>query len=237
MNEELSDFGCMVSIALTFCAAALAYLYVYRYKLRTGGRNQLDLAKLCATDLPDLPPIKLTLDQLLGFDGTRSDGRILVALRGKIYDVSSDFPEFGLNGTLSHVAGRDFTYYLETIVDMHNSEINYVDRWEAILETNYSRVGIVIDELGNPLIEKSSNMGVKDLKMQNTEIVDQDKAVMVDAEEIGVTVTDTVVSNVRSKKTLNEVLTAEAFPSDTIPEKHLKEPNSDLIITAEMSDC
>ncbi|XP_016935842.3 membrane-associated progesterone receptor component 2 [Drosophila suzukii] len=236
MNEELGDFGCMVSIALTFCAAALAYLYVYRYKLRTGGRNQLDLAKLCATDLPDLPPIKLTLDQLLGFDGTRSDGRILVALRGKIYDVSSDFPEFGLNGTLSHVAGRDFTYYLETIMEI-TTEINYVDRWEAILETNYSRVGIVIDELGNPLIEKSSNMGVKDLKIQNTEIVVEDKAVMVDAEEIGVTGSVTVNSNVKSKRKLNEVLTAETLPSDTIPEKHLEEPNSDLIVTAEISDC
>jgi len=178
----------------------------------------------------------LTLDQLLGFDGTRSDGRILVALRGKIYDVSSDFPEFGLNGTLSHVAGRDFTYYLETIVDMHNSEINYVDRWEAILETNYSRVGIVIDELGNPLIEKSSNLGVKDLKIQNTEKFEQDKGVM-DAEKIGVTGSDTVISNVKSKRKLNEVLTAETLPSDTIPEKHLEEPNSDLIVTAEMSDC
>jgi len=29
-----------------------------------------------------------------------------------------------------------------------------VDRWEAILETNYSRVGIVIDELGIPLSKK-----------------------------------------------------------------------------------
>jgi len=110
MNEELGDFGCMVSIALTFCAAALAYLYVYRYKLRTGGRNQLDLAKLCATDLPYLPPIKLTLDQLLGFDGTRSDGRILVALRGKIYDVSSDFPEFGKNWVLLTLCGMNISF-------------------------------------------------------------------------------------------------------------------------------
>ncbi|XP_016963438.1 membrane-associated progesterone receptor component 1 [Drosophila biarmipes] len=235
MHEELDDMGCVVSIVLIFCAAALAYLYVYRYQLRHGGRIQLDLAKLRATDLPDLPPIKLTLDQLLGFDGTRSDGRILVALRGKIYDVSSDFPEFGLNGTLSHVAGRDFTYYLETIMDMHNSEINYVDRWEAILETNYSRVGIVIDELGHPLIEKKSSLSVKD--PQNSETVEQDQEGVVRAEEVGATDSDTAVSNVKSKKTLNEVLTAETLPSHTMPLKYFEEPNSDLVITAEMSDC
>ncbi|XP_017012089.2 membrane-associated progesterone receptor component 1 [Drosophila takahashii] len=234
MNEELADLGCMVSIVLTFCAAVLGYLYVYHYQLRTGKRSQLlDVTRLSATDLPDLPPIKLTLDQLLGFDGTRSDGRILVALRGKIYDVSSDFPEFGLNGTLSHVAGRDFTYYLTTIMEMHNSEVNYVDRWEDILETNYSRVGIVIDDLGNPLIETFGNTDY-----QNTEIVEEDQKEMVEAESIGATDSATIISNVKLNKTLNgSFLTAESLPSDSIPQKYFEEPNSDLIITAEISDC
>ncbi|XP_017050583.1 uncharacterized protein LOC108094494 [Drosophila ficusphila] len=136
MDEELGKLGCAISILLTIVMAALAYLYIYQNQLHSGGASLLDMRKLYAAELPDLPPIKLTLEQLLKFDGTRSDGRILVALKEKIYDVSNDLLEFGLHGTLSHVAGMDFTQYL------HETEIN---RWEIILQKNYSCVGIVIE--------------------------------------------------------------------------------------------
>ncbi|EDV58787.1 membrane-associated progesterone receptor component 1 [Drosophila erecta] len=216
--EDLSGLGFTVNMVLMICAAVLGYLYAF-YHQRGDRRNAEVGSKILAANLPDLPPIKLTLDQLLGFDGTRSDGRILVALKGKIYDVSSDFPEFGLNGTLSHVAGRDFTNYLKSIMETHKSEINYVDRWESILETNYSCVGIVIDELGNPLMGRIEN--------DNDDVVEETQEDMVEP----------INANEKSKKTLNEVLTAETLPSDTKTEKYLEEPNSEVLICAEVSDC
>ncbi|XP_039500956.1 membrane-associated progesterone receptor component 1 [Drosophila santomea] len=216
--EELSVLGFTVNIVLTLCAAVLGYLYAY-YHQWSDRRNQLTVSKSLAAELPDLPPIKLTLDQLLRFDGTRSDGRILVALKGKIYDVSSDFAEFGLKGTLSHVAGRDFSNYLESIMDAHKSEINYVDRWEAILVTNYSCVGIVIDELGNPLVEKIEN--------HIADVVEETQEDFVEP----------ITANEKSVKTLNEVLTAETLPSDIKSEKSLEENNSEIRISEEVSEC
>ncbi|KAI8043605.1 membrane-associated progesterone receptor component 1 [Drosophila gunungcola] len=220
MDEVLGHLGCMVSIVLTLCVAILGYFYAYHYHLTSGRGNRTDVTKLFAPNLPDLPPIKLTLSQLLGFDGTRSDGRILVALKGKIYDVSNDLPEFGLDGTLSHVAGRDFTHYLNMIMDLHDTKINYVHRWEAILETNYSRVGILIDELGNPLFQTTNNVGVESSGNAEEVREDQDEAV-----KITETNSETKISNGMPKKKLSEVLTAETLPSDTVPQKSFMDPN------------
>lgn len=156
-EEALGDYSIVVSVVLTLFVVLLSYAYAYLFGLKSKKDEQGDIKKLFAPkELPELPTVKLTLDQLIGFDGTRSDGRILVALKGRIYDVSSDLQEFGLGGTLSHVAGRDFTNYLNHIMRTNQTEMNYVDRWEAILETNYSCVGYVIDEQGNRLVESAS---------------------------------------------------------------------------------
>ncbi|XP_017115584.1 membrane-associated progesterone receptor component 1 [Drosophila elegans] len=228
MDEVLGHLGCMVSIVLTLCVAVLGY---FHYHLRNGGGNRIDANKLFAPNLPDLPPIKLTLAQLLGFDGTRSDGRILVALKGKIYDVSNDLPEFGLDGTLSHVAGRDFTHYLNMIMNLHDTKINYVHRWEAILETNYSRVGILIDELGNPLFQTTNNVGVE--SSGNAEEVREDQDDVVEAVKITETNSETKISNGMPKKTLSEVLTAETSSSDTVPQKSFMDANLDSMVIKE----
>lgn len=221
MDGELSAFGFTVNIVLAVLASVLVYLYAYWHYYVNEERNELTVSKLLATNLPDLPPIKLNLDQLLGFDGTRSDGRILVALRGKIYDVSSDFEEFGLTGTLSHVAGRDFTNYLKSIMDTHNSEINYVDRWESILETNYSCVGEVIDEQGNPLMGKIENHDV------DVDVMEKTEEDMIEP----------IKANEKSMKSVNKVLTAETLPSDNKSQKCLEESNSKILIHAQISDC
>ncbi|XP_017050569.1 membrane-associated progesterone receptor component 1-like [Drosophila ficusphila] len=195
MDEELGKLGCAISILLTIVMAALAYLYIYQNQLHSGGASLLDMRKLYAAELPDLPPIKLTLEQLLKFDGTRCDGRILVALKGKIYDVSNDLLDFGLDGTLSHVAGRDFTQYLKMIMDLHETEINYIDRWEIILQKNYSCVGIVIDELGSPLIKSDEDLGSNNF--QNTkevEEVEEDQMDVVQEAEVSEIPSETVVS-------------------------------------------
>ncbi|EDV32118.2 uncharacterized protein Dana_GF15666 [Drosophila ananassae] len=189
VEKASGDYSIVVSVVLTLFVVLLSYAYAYLFDLKSKKNEQGDIKKLFAPkELPELPTVKLTLDLLLGFDGTRSDGRILVALKGKIYDVSSDLQEFGLGGTLSQVAGRGFTNNLNHIMRTNQTEINYVDRWEAILETNYSCVGYLIDEQGNRLIESAKVIDeshVEDVseeqdasEEQDTEVVESETAVL-----------------------------------------------------------
>ncbi|XP_020807912.1 membrane steroid-binding protein 2 [Drosophila serrata] len=153
MFEELIDLKTFIICLLILCIPAFGYFYgIYDHWTK---RKEL-VSPLIPTpfQLPELKDIRLTVNELLDYDGTRSDGRILVALKGLIYDVSSDVLEFGVGGTLSHVAGNDFTQYLRRIMNVHHTEINYVERWGEILETNYKRVGFLIDESGNSLVQQ-----------------------------------------------------------------------------------
>lgn len=48
---------------------------------------------------PELPPMKkkdFTLEQLREFDGMREDGRILIAVNGKIFDVTKGKKFYGI---------------------------------------------------------------------------------------------------------------------------------------------
>ncbi|XP_017099711.2 membrane-associated progesterone receptor component 1 [Drosophila bipectinata] len=196
--EEISgDYVIVVGVVLTLIVGILSYVCAYVFDFKSKKAEQVDLKKnLAPRELPALGTIKLTLDQLLGYDGTRSDGRILVGLKGKIYDVSSDLQEFGLGGTLSHVAGRDFTNYLNHIMRSNQTQTNYVDRWEAILETNYSCVGFIVDERGKPLVEGTKIMDDED----------QDAAVP------------------ETNIVPNEVLETEPLPAAEVDQKSLENP-------------
>ncbi|XP_030380583.1 membrane steroid-binding protein 2 [Scaptodrosophila lebanonensis] len=154
MCYEVAGEISIVTLVLATIVAILGYVGAF-YQLQQTHKRDAQPHK--APDLPPLPTIRLTSTQLMGFDGRRSDGRILVALKGKIYDVSSDISEFGLGGTLNHVAGRDFTLYLIRIMELHGKQVDYIVRWEQILGTNYAMVGYLVDEEGNP---KESNCAV-----------------------------------------------------------------------------
>ncbi|XP_022221500.2 uncharacterized protein LOC111073485 [Drosophila obscura] len=205
------DYGiessAIIGIVLIFCAIILFYLGIgYGYKSWSQVNTLYEMPVL-----PRLHSLALTLGQLKRFNGKRQDGRILVAFKGKIYDVSGE-SEFIVGGSLNFVAGTDFSHYLNTELPLEPMErIEFVERWETLLKTIYSCVGILIDCQGNPLfIRKNrnwpSNEALEDF-MEDQTILDfcndqfQTKSVEADVENSS--------NNEMTHQLLNDILSAE----------------------------
>lgn len=225
MDMELVDFKPLISSVLVLCMTALGYFLVSRYR-STKRKNRVKPLIVVPQKLPELKDIRLTLDELMGYDGTRSDGRILVALKGVIYDVSSDSLEFGLGGTLSHVAGSDFTHYLSRIMEFNDTEIDYVERWKAILETNYTRVGILVDESGISLVETTNLQYPENSNESGDPLLETTDAM---------TQKDNILEQlIGSAIDQNENLQDET--PDAIPQEYLRDTNSEHLIVSEICD-
>ncbi|XP_034472775.1 membrane steroid-binding protein 2 [Drosophila innubila] len=110
-------------------------------------------------ELPPMPFIELTEKQLLEYDGSRADGRILIAFKGNIYDVSNGLEEFGSKGALGCVAGKNFTEYLNHTLPATETKIDFIQRWEFLLDKNYKRVGVLIDDNGKKVHDNDDNQG------------------------------------------------------------------------------
>ncbi|XP_059079064.1 membrane-associated progesterone receptor component 1-like [Tigriopus californicus] len=106
---------------------------------------------------PPVPPMKkrdFTLKELkeLG-DGTSGEGRILVAVNGKVYDVTKGKRFYGPGGPYSCFAGRDASRGLATfsvsaineeyddLSDLKPSEMEQVREWELQFSEKYTYVG------------------------------------------------------------------------------------------------
>lgn len=105
-----------------------------------------------------LPPLKkqdMTLQQLRKYDGLSpdSEGRICVAVNGKIFDVSRGRRFYGPEGPYSGFAGRDASRGLATfsvepvsddyddLSDLKPSEMDQVKEWELQFSEKYDLVG------------------------------------------------------------------------------------------------
>lgn len=152
--ESCYNCTCLLVILLF---TALGYWIFYRNKQQQSSEREKEKSseeskkKMVATpdSRPQLPPldaIKLTMKELAEYDGSRGDGRILVAFKSIIYDVSKGLEEFGPNGTLACVAGRSLTDYLENTIKPMETPTNFIDRWEMLLNKNYIAVGTLITE-------------------------------------------------------------------------------------------
>merc|ERR1712183_840439 len=105
---------------------------------------------------PQLPRMKkkdLTLKELAKYDGTGEDGRVLVGVLGKIYDVTKGKRFYGPGGPYSGFSGRDASRGLATfsvdaitdeyddLLDLKASEIEQVREWELQFSEKYDLVG------------------------------------------------------------------------------------------------
>jgi len=80
-NEITSSY---INIFLCFAILFLIYKIIK-------GRNDSDDSDSSIKAEPSLPKLKkqdMTLQQLRKYDGTQPDGRVLVAINGKIFDVT-----------------------------------------------------------------------------------------------------------------------------------------------------
>lgn len=98
----------------------------------------------------------MTLDELKKYDGTAADGRVCIAILGKVYDCTRGRKFYGPNGPYSTFAGRDATRALATFdvnavkedYDDHSgltpSQRASVEEWQIQLSERYEYVGLLV---------------------------------------------------------------------------------------------
>lgn len=105
---------------------------------------------------PELPRIRkdMTVDELLQYDGTQADGRVLVAVNGNVYDVTKGKRFYGPGGPYAAFGGRDASRCLATfsvtssdkveyddLSDLTPMEMESVREWEMQFKEKYILVG------------------------------------------------------------------------------------------------
>ncbi|GFV47887.1 membrane-associated progesterone receptor component 2 [Trichonephila clavipes] len=106
--------------------------------------------------VPQLPPMKkrdMTLEELRKYDGLNEEGRVCVAVNGKVFDVTKGKRFYGPGGPYSSFAGRDATRCLATfsvevtsegyddLSDLNSMQMDSVREWEIQFQERYLYVG------------------------------------------------------------------------------------------------
>lgn len=98
----------------------------------------------------------MTLEQLKQYDGKGSDGRVCMAILGKVYDCTKGRKFYGPGGPYSTFAGRDATRALATFdvnavtdqyedySDLTDSQRSSVEEWQLQLSERYEFIGHII---------------------------------------------------------------------------------------------
>ncbi|XP_064537374.1 uncharacterized protein t-cup [Drosophila montana] len=174
MAEENGLFGAI----LIFGLIVVGYIFCHCYqklKNRVCGNKNVRMDQNAAPELPPFPFTKMTEKQLLDYDGSRSDGRILIAFKGKIYDVSTGLEEFSPQGVLGCVAGRNFSEYLARTLQPRETKVDYIARWDKLLSKNYPMVGVLAGEKEE---EEEDNKGT-----ENEEEIEANKETVTEQEK------------------------------------------------------
>ncbi|NWT42547.1 PGRC2 protein, partial [Rissa tridactyla] len=135
---------------------ALGLLAAYRLYLRWGTRSGPGGAarQSQAAALPRMKRRDFSLEQLREFDGTRNP-RILLAVNGKVFDVTKGSKFYGPEGPYGIFAGRDASRGLATfcldkdalrdeyddLSDLNAVQMESVREWEMQFKEKYDYVG------------------------------------------------------------------------------------------------
>lgn len=105
---------------------------------------------------PELPPMKkrdMTLSEIRQYDGTGEGGRVLVAVNGKVFDVTKGKNFYGPGGPYHAFAGHDASRGLATfsvesakeeyddLSDLNPMQMESVREWEMQFTEKYHYVG------------------------------------------------------------------------------------------------
>ncbi|GBM24413.1 Membrane-associated progesterone receptor component 2 [Araneus ventricosus] len=106
--------------------------------------------------VPRLPPMKkrdMTIEELRKYDGTNEEGRVCIAVNGKIFDVTKGKHFYGPGGPYAAFAGRDASRGLATfsvevanegyddLSDLNSMQMDSVREWEIQFQEKYHYVG------------------------------------------------------------------------------------------------
>ncbi|KAI8127850.1 Membrane-associated progesterone receptor component 2 [Lucilia cuprina] len=133
---------------------------------------------------PELPKLRrdFTVAELRQYDGTQPDGRILVAVNGKVFDVTKGRRFYGPGGPYASFAGRDASRNLATfsvapndkdeyddLSDLSAMELDSVREWEMQIKEKYDLVGKLLRKGEQPTnYEDEEDDTDKDTKPNDT---------------------------------------------------------------------
>lgn len=138
---------------------------------------------------PPLPPMKkqdMTPQQLREYDGVkREDGRVLIAVLGKIFDVTKSKNFYGPGGPYSSFAGKDASRGLATfnvnsaceeyddLSDLKKGELDQVREWSEQFTEKYPIVGKLLkpDETATVYTDDEADVDEKEIEAENKAIV------------------------------------------------------------------
>jgi len=144
----------IVSSPVNICLVALICYFSYKL-MRKESSEKKDSSESTKKSLPDMPKQDFTLEQLRHFDGVNSDGRVLMGVLGRVFDVSRASDFYGPGGPYSVFSGRDASRGLATfsvdksqfketyddLSDLTSSQLSSVKEWEMQFVEKYPVVG------------------------------------------------------------------------------------------------
>lgn len=149
---EPAGGGMLLHVGLLALVLLAAYRLYLRWRKRSalGGAAQQSQAAL----LPRMKRRDFSLEQLREFDGTRNP-RILLAVNGKVFDVTKGSKFYGPEGPYGIFAGRDASRGLATfcldkdalrdeyddLSDLNAVQMESVREWEMQFKEKYDYVG------------------------------------------------------------------------------------------------
>nr|XP_048703279.1 membrane-associated progesterone receptor component 2 [Caretta caretta] len=160
---------------------ALVLLVAYRLYLRWGKRSGPGGAaqQSQAASLPRMKRRDFTLEQLHEYDGARTP-RILLAVNGKVFDVTKGSKFYGPEGPYGIFAGRDASRGLATfcldkdalrdeyddLSDLNAVQMESVREWEMQFKEKYDYVGRLLKP-GEEPSEYTDEEDIKDHTKQD----------------------------------------------------------------------
>ncbi|XP_034970121.2 membrane-associated progesterone receptor component 2 [Zootoca vivipara] len=145
-------FDMLLSLALLAIVALAAYRLYRRWGKRSGVGGAAQQGQ--ADSLPRMKRRDFTLEQLREYDGARA-ARILLAVNGKVFDVTKGSKFYGPEGPYGIFAGRDASRGLATfcldkdalrdeyddLSDLNAVQMESVREWEMQFKEKYDYVG------------------------------------------------------------------------------------------------
>ncbi|XP_034473526.1 membrane-associated progesterone receptor component 1 [Drosophila innubila] len=108
-----------------------------------------------------------TVKELREYNGTRDDGRILLAVNHKVYDVSTAMHFYGKDGAYPHYAGSDISRNLinihkndrdefDDLNDLTEAQMTALISWDQQYAEKYPLVGHLVPEYEEEQLEYSN---------------------------------------------------------------------------------
>ncbi|KAG8182136.1 hypothetical protein JTE90_014551 [Oedothorax gibbosus] len=155
-SEEVPASGGVISdiVNSPVNLGLLAICFYLLYKIFFGKKPDVSPVP----EVPQMPPLKkhdMTLTELKKYDGvSNEEGRVCVAVNGKVFDVTKGKRFYGPGGPYASFAGRDATRGLATfsvevangddyddLSDLNSMQMDSVREWEIQFQEKYHYVG------------------------------------------------------------------------------------------------